>query len=86
MNTINLLWFLPDIFSIYGDKGNIWAFEKASKHLGVDLNITRFNNYDDDIDWDSVDIVYVPPGETITAEKCASILKAEKQNLLSYLE
>ena len=42
---LNILWMYPDVLNLHGDRGNLMAFEKVCKMLGVKANITKVERY-----------------------------------------
>lgn len=85
MEKINITWLYPDIFNLHGDRGNMLAFMRVAKMLGAELEITKAENFTDIPDFENSDIIYVPPGETITAMRAAKAVKGQKDAYAAYL-
>ena len=35
MNTLNITWLYPDLLNLHGDRGNLMAFERVGKAMGL---------------------------------------------------
>ncbi len=85
MEKINITWLYPDIFNLHGDRGNIMTLMRVAGMLGVKLNITKAENFTDAPDFETSDIIYVPPGETVTAMRAAAAVRDQKEAYEAYL-
>lgn len=75
MNTLNITWLYPDLLNLHGDRGNLMAFERVGKAMGLDVKINRIDTFAQEIDFENSDIIFMNAGEIKTA---ASIVKASK--------
>ncbi len=84
--SVNLIYLYPDICSLYGDRGNVLAFEKAAKNIGVPLSVSRVDTYDQAIDFAAADIILVSPCELKVAARVAAQLSKVRDELDAYVE
>jgi len=82
---INLAYMYPDILSLHGDRGNIWAFERVAANIGLELNVSRTDNPEEGFDISSQDILFFSPGELTSAGFLAGALKGRKAVYEDYL-
>lgn len=68
---INLAWMYPNILSLHGERGSVQAFQKVADNLGIQLNVIRIDDYEQEIDFKKIDIMLFLPGEL----KVISIIK-----------
>lgn len=83
---INIAWLYPDTLNLHGDRGNIMAFERVAAKLGVDVTITRVDDYDQTIDFENIDIVLMNPGEVRAIARLVDVLGKQKEALTKYVE
>jgi CobQ-like glutamine amidotransferase family enzyme len=83
--TLNLFWMYPDILSLHGERGNIQSFKKTSENLGINLNITRIDQYKDNIDFENADIIMFLPGELKVMPQIVETLEQYKEQLYKYI-
>lgn len=62
-NRINLAYLYPDILNLHGDRGNILAFERIGKMMGLDVEMIRIDSPDEQLHFNNYDIVLLSPGE-----------------------
>ncbi len=67
MNTLNITWLYPDLLNLHGDRGNIMAFERVGKAMGLDVKINRIDTFAQEIDFESSDMIFMNVGEIKTA-------------------
>ncbi|MCL1803505.1 MAG: hypothetical protein FWG30_07690 [Eubacteriaceae bacterium] len=77
-NAISLVYLYPDLLSLHGDRGNIWAFGKAAENIGINLSVSRIDSVERTGDLSGFDIVLMSPGELSTAQYLAGALKEHK--------
>ena len=73
------------MLNLHGDRGNILAFGKIAEKLGITLNITKIEKYDEQIDFKKADIIFFNPGELKVAEKVLERLKYDIKALEEYI-
>ena len=85
-NKLNLEWLYPDMLNLHGDRGNIQAFEKIAKKLGLDANIKKVDDFEEKIDFENTDIILVNPGELKVIKTVIESLKKQNKYLDEYIQ
>ena len=85
MKKTKLTWLYPDMLDLHGDRGNVFAFERVAKYIGVQLDVERVNTYSDPIDFAGSDIILVSPGETVVCAKVAQVLKEKREDIIDFI-
>ena len=75
MNKLNITWLYPDLLNLHGDRGNLMAFERVGKAMGLDVEIKRIDTFAQEIDFDGSDIIFMNAGEIKTAESIVKNIK-----------
>lgn len=83
---LSLFYLYPDLCGLYGDRGNIMAFSRICDALGIELEVTRIKNYDEDIDFDKADILFISPGELSTFPPIIKAFEEKRAKLDEYIE
>ncbi len=83
---INLTYLYPDICNLHGDRGNVWAFERVAKQLGLNLKINRVDQFNSPIDFEKSDILLISPGEITHLIAVLKELNLQKGELTNYIE
>ena len=78
---ISVAWMYPDILNLHGDRGNIMAFERIGEELGIKVNVHRINNYEEEIDIENMDIMFLSPCELKAVPKVVEALSKYKNKL-----
>lgn len=82
---INVTWLYPDILNNYGDRGNIEAIEHIGKSLGYNINVYKVNGYDDEIPFETSDIILLGSGELRVMPKIIERLQKDITRLNEFL-
>ena len=85
MNELNVTWMLPSILNLHGDRGNILAFERVGKLLGIKVNVSKIEDYSEKIDFNNTDILFFNPGEIKVMKHIVEYLKNQKEELDNYI-
>jgi len=83
--TINILWMYPDMLNLHGDRGNILALGKIAEKMGITLNITKVERFNEKIDFEKADIILFNPGELKVALKVLERLKTDMREIEKYV-
>jgi len=67
----------PDMLNLHGDRGNIMALGKVADKMGLTLNITKIERFNEKVDFEKADIVFFSPGELKVALKVLERLKMD---------
>lgn len=83
---LNILWMYPDILNLHGDRGNIMAFEKIGKMLGLEVNINKAERFSDEIDFENNDIMFFNVGELKVMPRIIETLKKNEDALNKFVQ
>lgn len=83
---INFCYLYPDSFNLHGDRGNVFAFEKTAKLLNIEFNFQRINHFNDPIDFDRSDLIFISPGELRTCEGVSKLIKNQADGFKNYIK
>lgn len=83
--TINLFWMYPDMLNLHGDRGNIMALGKVADKMGLTLNITKIERFNEKVDFEKADIILFSPGELKVALKVLERLKMDIREVEKYI-
>ena len=84
--TVNILHLYPDLLNLYGDKGNIEALRKRLIWRNINANVISVTSVDENIDFDSADIIYLGGGSDREQEIVLEKLSKYKKELKSFVE
>lgn len=82
---INLAWMYPDILSLHGERGSIQAFKKVADYLGIKLNIIRIDDFEQEIDFENIDIMVFLPGELKVMQIIKDTLSKKQEEIYQYI-
>ena len=83
---LNILWMYPDILNLHGDRGNLMAFDKVGKMMGLNVNISKVEHLNDDIDFENSDILFFNVGEIKVMPAIIDALKKHRAALEKFVE
>ena len=83
---INLTYLYPDILNLHGDRGNVLAFEKIGKMMGIKVSTKRIDSLDEQIDFDNTDIILLSPGELKVIGALKNAFEMQIEKLKNYIE
>lgn len=83
---LKLTYLYPDLCGLYGDRGNIMAIQRICSALGIELEITRVENPDDEIDFAGSDIIFISPGELSVFPPIIEALDKNREKLDEYID
>lgn len=84
--TVNLGWMYPDLLNLHGERGSVQAFVRAGENLGVDVQVRRFDDFDQPIAFDELDLLMFLPGELKTLFWLKPALERQRAALEAYLD
>lgn len=77
---INIMHLYPDLLNLYGDKGNIACMKKRLEWRGIKANIISCTDKNENIDFESADIMFIGGGSDREQEiVCSKLLKYKKE-------
>lgn len=83
---INVTWLYPDILNNFGDRGNIEAIEKIGSKIGLNINVFKVNTYEDEIPFETSDIILLGSGELRVMPRIVDRLNKDIDRLKTYIE
>ena len=84
MNKLHIAWMYPNLLNLHGERGSVQALEEIGKNLGIDITITRVEDFDDPIDFTQYDLLVFLPGEISSFRHLIPALKNDA--FYSYVE
>ena len=85
-NTLNITWLYPDLLNLHGDRGNLMAFEKVGKKMGLDVTINRIDTFAQAIDFENSDIIFMNAGELKTVSSIVENIKKYGNAVYEFVE
>lgn len=85
-NTLNITWLYPDLLNLHGDRGNLMAFEKVGKKMGLDVKINRIDTFAQQIDFAGSDIIFLNAGEIKTVGSIVENIKRFGNAVYEFVE
>ena len=85
MHKITIGWMYPNLLNLHGERGSVQALERVGKQLGLDLEIRRIEDFDDSIDFASLDMLIFLPGEIALFPHLVPALERQRASLDAYL-
>lgn len=85
-NTLNITWLYPDLLNLHGDRGNLMAFEKVGKKMGLDVKINRIDTFAQPIDFENSDIIFMNAGELKTVSSIVENIKKYGNAVYDFVE
>ncbi len=66
MHKLTVGWMYPNLLNLNGERGSVMALVEVGKQIGIDVTIVRIEDFDDEIPFDSLDMLMFLPGEIAT--------------------
>lgn len=85
-NTLNITWLYPDLLNLHGDRGNLMAFEKVGRKMGLDVKINRIDTFAQKIDFENSDIIFLNAGELKTVSSVVENIKKYGSAIYDFVE
>ena len=86
MKKLNVLWMYPDILNNYGDRGNFYALTRIGDKLGVEVEIKKVYDYQEELDFSWPHIIMFNSGELRTTETIVEHLRKYEDGLRQAIE
>ena len=86
MHKLTVGWMYPDVLNLHGERGSVQALENIGSNLGVEVEIRRIENFDDPIDFASLDMLMFLPGEITSFRHLVPALSRQMEELKAYVE
>ena len=86
MHKIHIGWMYPDLLNLHGERGSIQALQRVGENLGLEVEIHRFDDFDQPIPFEELDMLVFLPGEISSFRWLKPALEAQRQQLEAFLE
>ena len=63
MAKITVGWMYPNLLNLHGERGSVQALTAIGKQLGVEVEIKRIEDFNDQIPFEELDLLFFLPGE-----------------------
>ena len=83
---IRFTYLFPDSFNLHGDRGNAMAFERVTQRMNASFEYRKIDSFEDELNFDDTDILFVSPGELRTCEGIAKLLMPKREQFVRYQE
>ncbi len=86
MHKITVGWMYPNILNLHGERASVQALISIGSNLGLDVEIRKFDNFDDPIPYDKLDLLMFLPGEISSFRHLVPAMQRQMDELTSYVE
>lgn len=86
MDKLYIGWIYPDLLNLHGERGSVQALVRAGENLGVDVEVLRVESFEDDIPYETLDLLIFLPGEIKTFSQLKPALERQRRQLEDYLD
>lgn len=86
MPKITVGWMYPNLLNLHGERGSVQALVQVGKQLGLEVDVRRIEDFDDEITFQELDMLIFLPGEITTFNHLVSALNRQRQALDQYLK
>jgi hypothetical protein len=86
MDKLHLGWMYPDLLNLHGERGSVQALVRAGENLGLQVEVHRIRDFDDEIPFAELDLLVFLPGEIKTFYKLKPALESQREALEQYLD
>ena len=78
-------WMYPNLLNLHGERGSIQAFMHVAKQLGIDVEVRRIEDFDDEVPFSELDCLIFLPGEISVFQYLIPALNRQRDALDAYL-
>lgn len=82
---IVIAYLYYNLLNLYGENGNIKVLKKALENQGINV-IVKFLDINDQLDFDSYDLIYMGSGEYKNIDVLLTDLRKHKSEIIRYIE
>ena len=86
MNKLTIGWMYPNLLNLHGERGSVQMLAKVGQDMGLDVQIRRFEDFQEPIPFEELDMLIFLPGEIETFRYLIPALQNQKEKLDAYLE
>lgn len=84
-NTVKIGWMYPNLLNLHGERGSVQAFVRVGQRLGLDVQVQRISEPEEQIPFDELDILMFLPGELLTLSRLKPYLDKQLPQLRAFL-
>lgn len=85
MVKITIGWMYPNLLNLHGERGSIQALVHVAKQLGIEAEVRRIEDFDDEIPFSELDCLIFLPGEISEFQYLIPALNRQRDALDAYL-
>lgn len=85
MAKVTVGWMYPNLLNLHGERGSIQALVHVGKQLGVEVEVRRIEDFDDEIPFAELDCLVFLPGEISMFQHLVPALNRQRDTLDAYL-
>ena len=82
---LKLAWMYPDCLNLHGERGNVQAFVRSGKRLGVRITVDRIEYPEETVNFSAYDLLLFLPGELTMLSRLYPHLNKQLPALRQYL-
>ena len=86
MNKLTIGWMYPDILNLHGERGSVQALVRTAEALGLEAELIRVADFDDEIPFEKLDLMIFLPGEIKTLAVIREALRPREEALRAFVE
>lgn len=75
MNKVHIGWMYPNLLNLHGERGSVQALVEAGKNLGMEVTVTRIEDFNIPVDYSTFDLLVFLPGEISSFRHLVPALK-----------
>lgn len=86
MHKLTIGWMYPDLLNLHGERGSVQALARTAENLGLEAEVRRIENPEDEIPFDALDLLAFLPGEIRTLAVLREALRSREEQMRQYVE
>ncbi len=83
---IHIGWMYPNLLNLHGERGSVQAFVRVGARLGLEVQVHRIEEPEDDIPFQDLDLLIFLPGELVTLTRLKPFLEPKLEQCNAFLE
>ncbi len=85
MNEIKIGWMYPNLLNLHGERGSVQALVNVGKEMGLNMQVTRIEDFEDTVPFEDLDMLVFLPGEIAVFPNLMEGLRRQKEQLASFI-
>lgn len=86
MRKITVGWMFPNILNLHGERVSVQMLQYVGRQLGLEVEIRRFEDFDQQIPYEELDILMFLPGEISSFRHLVPALERQRAELNAFVE